>query len=433
MGFLATLRHLLRGAQFRKLFAVRVTSQFADGFFQIGLASYVLFSPERQPDAASIAAALAVVLLPMTVIGPFAGVFLDRWNRRQTLAMANVVRVVPVLAAAAIIAADGPEAALLVAAIAAVSVNRFFLAGLSASLPRVVPREDLVMANAITPTSGTIAFMTGLGVASLVRNLIAPLPGDADSAIFVIASVIYLSAAGLALRIPRRQLGPDLDEVRTGLLSELHEVVNGLLAGIAHLRSRPTAAHALAVVGATRFLFALTTVATILLYRNYLNPPDDTDAGLAGLSIAVGVSGAGFLAAAVLTPIATQRMSQQRWMVVLLFLGAVVEVFPAGLFTEAGLLPAAFAIGLSAQGIKICVDTLVQLNIDDAYRGRVFSLYDVLFNLMFVAAAAVGALVVPDDGKSYALLLCIAAGYALTGLLYTMAERTRTATVTSTS
>ena len=74
-------------------------------------------------------------------------------------------------------------------------------------------------------------------------------------------------------------------------------------------------------------------------------------------------------------------------MVVLLVLAAVVELFPAGLFTEAGLLPAAFALGLSAQGVKICVDTLVQLNIDDAYRGRVFSLYDVLFNLVFVAAA----------------------------------------------
>ena len=95
----------------------------------------------------------------------------------------------------------------------------------------------------------------------------------------------------------------------------------------------------------------------------------------------------------------------------------MVELFPAGLFTEAGLLPAAFALGLSAQGVKICVDTLVQLNIDDAYRGRVFSLYDVLFNLVFVAAAGVAALVIPDDGKSYAVLICVSAGYALTACL----------------
>jgi hypothetical protein len=314
---------------------------------------------------------------------------------------------------------------LLAAAIASVSVNRFFLAGLSASLPRVVPRDELVMANAITPTSGTIAFMTGLGVASLVRR--APWPGDNDASVFVLAALIYLSASALALRIPRHQLGPDLEEPRPALVQELHHVAIGLVAGIAHLRSRPTAARALAVIGAHRFLYALTTVATILLYRNYFNDPADSDAGLAGLSIAVLVSGLGFLSAALLTPVATQRMSQQRWIFVLLLLAAVVELFPAGLFTEAGLLPAAFALGLSAQGVKICVDTLVQLNIDDAYRGRVFSLYDVLFNLVFVAAAAVGALVIPDDGKSYAVLICVSAGYAATALLYAAAERPVTA------
>jgi MFS family permease len=91
MRFGAALRHLLRRQRFRQLFAVRVTSQFSDGVFQVALASYVLFSPERQPDAASIAAALASVLLPFSVLGPFVGVFLDRWSRRQVLLVSNLV------------------------------------------------------------------------------------------------------------------------------------------------------------------------------------------------------------------------------------------------------------------------------------------------------------------------------------------------------
>jgi predicted MFS family arabinose efflux permease len=48
----------------------------------------------------------------------------------------------------------------------------------------------------------------------------------------------------------------------------------------------------------------------------------------------------------------------------------------------------------------------------------VFSLYDVIFNVAFVAAAAVGAVVLPDTGKSYAVLGAIAVGYALTALWY---------------
>src|ERR1700709_152025 len=98
---ISDLRRLLAGRRFRQLFAVRVTSQFADGVFQVALASYALFSPERQPDAR--ATPLAAVLLPFTVLGPFVGVFLDRWNRRQILIFSNVVRTAPVVAAAVVI------------------------------------------------------------------------------------------------------------------------------------------------------------------------------------------------------------------------------------------------------------------------------------------------------------------------------------------
>ena len=51
----------------------------------------------------------------------------------------------------------------------------------------------------------------------------------------------------------------------------------------------------------------------------------------------------------------------------------------------------AFVLGVAAQGSKICVDTIVQTSVDDAFRGRVFSFYDVMFNIAFVSAAAFGA------------------------------------------
>lgn len=421
MTFVAGLRHLLRGTQFRRLYAVRLTSQFGDGVFQVALASYLLFSPEEQPDAAAIAAALTAVLLPFSVIGPFAGVFLDRWNRRQVLCLANVVRQLPVLTAAAVVATDGSDALLFVAVIGALSVNRFFLAGLSASLPRVVDRDDLVMANAITPTSGTIAFMSGLGIGSGLRQL--PWPGDPDVGLILLGGAIYLAAAALALRIPRHQLGPDLATARPAIRAELGNVVTGFVAGLRHLRERPIAARALAVIGAHRFCFGLTTVATILLYRNYFHPPEDTDAGLAGLSVAVLSTGLGYLAAALVTPLATARMRPQSWMVALLVTAACLQVFPAALYTQPAVVAAAFGLGTAAQGIKICVDTLVQTHVDDVYRGRVFSVYDVLFNAVYVAAAAVGAAVIPDDGKSYGLLAAVALGYLATAALYAAAER----------
>jgi MFS family permease len=89
------------------------------------------------------------------------------------------------------------------------------------------------------------------------------------------------------------------------------------------------------------------------------------------------------------------------------------------------LLVASFVLGLASQGIKICVDTFVQAYVDDAFRGRVFSLYDVIFNVAFVAAAAVAAVVLPADGKSYPVLAAIAVGYVGTGLCYGWLTRNR--------
>src|SRR5262245_26954921 len=109
---MTTLRHLvrlMRGVWFRRLFAVRLTSQLADGVFQVALASYVLFSPEKQPTPADIATTLAVMLLPFSLLGPFAGVFLDRWPRRQVLALANLGRLAVVAGLAALVAWGIPD------------------------------------------------------------------------------------------------------------------------------------------------------------------------------------------------------------------------------------------------------------------------------------------------------------------------------------
>ena len=117
-------------------------------------------------------------------------------------------------------------------------------------------------------------------------------------------------------------------------------------------------------------------------------------------------------------------------MLSLLCLAAVSQVFPGALYTRPALLVAAFFLGLASQGIKICVDTMVQTHVDDAYRGRVFSLYDVLFNVAFVAAAAFAAAVLPDSGKSYAVLAVIAVGYLATAGVYARATRDTEITTT---
>lgn len=417
------LQHLLRGRRFRQLFAVRVASQLTDGVFQVALASYLIFSPQQQPSQAAIAGALAVVLLPFSVLGPFVGVFLDRWSRRQVLAWSNFARVglVALLAAAVAGGLRGP--ALFGLVLVCLSVNRFLLAGLSASLPHVVLREDLVTANAVTPTSGTAAFLVGLGAGAVARTGWESLGVDGDIGVLLTAAVLYGVAGTLALPIPRDLLGPDFDPSRPAVREAVRHVARGLVEGLRHLAARRPAAYGLAAIGAHRFFYGISTVALILLYRNYFHGPGEADAAFADLSVAVLVSGAGFLTAAVLTPIATERVGARTWVLALLVGAAVTQVFPGALYTNAAILVASFFLGLASQGIKICVDTLVQVHVDDAFRGRVFSLYDVVFNVAFVAAAAVAAVVLPADGKSYVVLGAITVGYLLTAAGYARATR----------
>ena len=417
MQFLTDVRMLLGYGQFRRLFAVRLVSQLSDGIFQIALASYVLFSPERQPTAAAIAAGFAVLLLPFSLLGPFCGVLLDRWSRRQVLFASNAVRAVLVLVIVGLVSQNGEGPGFFVLVLACLSVNRFLLAALSAALPHVVPTERLVMANAVSPTCGTLAYLVGLGAGTAVGALAGGTMAAAETVVLAIGALGYLASALLALRIPRALLGPDLETARQDVREAVRHVFRGFVDGGRHVLSRRPALLGLLAIGVHRFFYSVTLVATILLYRNYFEP-DNAAAGLAGVGSVVLVSGLGFVAAAFLTPIVVRRIRKEAWIVVLFLAAAVVIVLPGAFYTRVSMLVAGFVLGITAQGIKICVDTLVQENIDDVYRGRVFSLYDVLFNVVFVAAAGFAAATLPVTGKSYAVLGASALAYALAALGY---------------
>src|SRR5699024_12272371 len=81
-SFFGDLRVVLRGSRFRRLFGTRLVSQFSDGVYQAGLAGFVFFNPEQHTSAWAVAAAFAVLLLPLPVVAPFAGVLVDPWPPR---------------------------------------------------------------------------------------------------------------------------------------------------------------------------------------------------------------------------------------------------------------------------------------------------------------------------------------------------------------
>jgi len=406
---------VLRAPAARRLVGVRLLGQGADGVLQAALASLVLLSPERAATPAAVAAGSAVLLLPFTLVGPWAAGLVDRLPRRRVLVGASAVRAVLAAAtAAAVLAAPGAVVAVL--ALAYLSVNRLLLAALSASLPRVVAVRDLVAANAVVPTAGSAAAFGGGALALAARPLLGS--GDAGDARLLLAAAVGCALAGLVARaLAPGSLGPDAAEVAR---SPRHPAAD-LAGALAHLRARPTAARALALVALHRLGYGVLLVTALLLARNRLA------ADLAGAAALVGgvlaASGAGFALAAAATPAGVRRWGRVRWACACCALAAVAPLAVLAAPRAGVLVVAAGVLGAAAQGVKVAVDTIVQTGVDDAHRGRVFVLYDVLFNASLVAAAGLAALVLPDDGWSPPLLAALALWWLALAVGYRRAER----------
>jgi MFS family permease len=420
------LRVALRSAGFRRLFGVRLAGQFADGVFQLSLAGAVLFNPERQAHAADVAAGFAVLLLPYSFIGPFAGVLLDRWWRRRVLVWTSLLRAAAVLVIGAEIAGGLHGIPFYASALVVISTSRFFLSALSASLPHVVGADELVTANSVSTTFGALATTLGGGVAVGLRSLFGGASPGSYAAIAAAAAVPYALAAACAAGFGRTALGPD--EAQRAERESVAEIARGLLAGLAHLRRRRPALLALCAVGVHRLCYGLFAVCTVLLYRQYFPAVGPLRVGLAGLAQLVVVLAVGSGLAALLTPPATRRFGFVRCCTAGLAAAGVVQLALVLPYRLPLYLVAALLLGFCAQGLKICVDTLVQHHIDDEFRGRVFAFYDMLFNVALVLAAVLTALVLPDDGHSAVSVVVIAAAYLIAAAGYALANRADTVT-----
>jgi hypothetical protein len=261
----------------------------------------------------------------------------------------------------------------------------------------------------------------GGGSAIALRTLLGG--GNTGYALVAVAAAVAYALAGWrAAGFAIAQLGPDEDAREHS--DSVGNVLSGLAGGARHVRSHPSVLRAFAVIGIHRFAYGVSAICTLLLFRNYFSDAGAFRSGLAGLGQVVAAVAIGGGLAALLTPIAVRRIGYTRWPAALLMGAGIVELTLGLPFKLQTFLPAAALLGLAAQGIKICVDTLIAQRVADDYRGRVFSLYDTLFNVIFVAAGVLTALVLPENGRSVPAVALIGAAYIGTGAVYLLARDT---------
>jgi MFS family permease len=387
-----------------------------DGVFQSALASFVLFSPERQANALSAAIGFAVVLLPYSIVGPFVGTILDRVSRQRALFFANLARSINLLVVAIFVFSGATGVALTAVVLIAFGINRLILAALSAGLPLLIDSKSLITANAIAVTGGSVLVVIGGGIGVGVRALVdgAALADQADSLLILLAAGGYLTAALLSGRLTKYEIGP-LEHEKAA--ASFRQGFTDMREGIDFLRKNIDTARGIVATAVHRGGLTALTLTALLLERNTFNDPASPEDGLQGFGIALTIAGIGVFLGAFLAPFGVARFGRHRWIKFAMFASALSPVFLAIWQTEVALAVTAFLTAFCGQNIKVTNDALVQSKIDDYYRGRVFAVYDVVVNSAIVSGGLIAALLLPTSGVTAKVPLFVMGAYLLVALV----------------
>jgi MFS family permease len=395
--------------EFWRLLELRTVSQFGDGLFQAGLAGAILFNPDRAARPWAIAGDFAALFLPYSLLGPFAGALLDRWDRRLVLIGANLGRLVLILGVATLLAFGASDLPILFGALIVNGFTRFVSSGLSAALPHVVPRDQVVTMNSVAAATGAAAAFIGANFMLLARWLFGADDTGAAAIIFIVSIPVGLALL-LSVRFPPHLLGPD-DSKRAIHGSVAYAVATGWAHGVRTVWAVPTVAATLSGMAAHRMVFGINTLLVLVMVRH----TDTQDvAGLGTAVLFVAATGTGAFLATAVTPAAVRRWGRYAAANGALVFAAVVQLCGSGLQLPVMVL-CGFLLGAGGQVVKLCADTAMQIDVDDALRGHVFTVQDSLFWMSFIVAVAAAASVIPTDGYEPALAIA-GVGVYLAGL-----------------
>jgi hypothetical protein len=393
--------------EFRRLLELRAVSSFGDGLFQGGLAGALLFNPDRAANPWEIAGSFAVLYLPYSLLGPFAGALLDRWDRRVVLIGANAARLLLMLSVALLLELRAGAVGILLGALIVNGFTRFVTSGLSAALPHVVPREQVLTMNSVATAVSAVALFIGAIFMLLPRSVFGA--GDTGSAaVIFMASAPVALALFLSVRFTPRVLGPD-DSARAVHGSVAYAVATGWVYGLRTVVTVRSVGATLSGVVAHRAAFGINTLLVLVIVRH------TGSASVAGFGMALlfaSFAGFGLFLANFLTPVAVHRWGRYATGNVALAAAAAIQLSAVGLDLPV-MMACGFLLGAAGQMVKLCGDSAMQLDVDDALRGHVFTVQDSLFWVSFVGAITLSAAVIPVDGHSPALVIAGSVAYLL--------------------
>ncbi len=363
---LASYIRLLRGNRnFRRLWSAQVVSEIGDWFYTLAIYNLLLQLTGR---AGSVALALVLQVLPQTFIGPTAGVVNDRLRRKHVMIAADLGRMLIVLCML-FIRSKGMVWLVYPLLMAETLLVAFFEPARNSVIPNIVEREDVVVANTLSSTTWSVNLMVGATLGGVVAALFG------RNAVFLLNALSFLASAALiwGMRFPE----PHTDGGRKFQPKELVDF-SPILAGIryvrAHARLRSTVLVKFGnlIIGPGWVLFTVMGQNEFAIRWRGMAPERGA---FLGMSLLLGARGLG----ALLGPLfaASWAGHWQRRLEVAIFWGYLGAAAGYTMLGVSGhLWQACLCVALAHFGSSIVwvfSTTLLQMQSDDKYRGRVFA------------------------------------------------------------
>ena len=228
---MARFREVLKNKNFFFLWLGQIISQLGDRLDQMALIGFIA---QRSPGKTlQLATLLSFTILPVFIIGPIAGAYVDRWDRRKTMYLCDFFRGILVLSIPLYLLNEKmPLFPLYCVVFLMFSIGRFFVPAKLAIVPEIVPQEQLLLANSMINTTGMIAASVGFGIGGIVVALLGVKGGFYLDSVSFFASSFFIFLIRLSSKHKRGiiEVGKEIVEViKKSIISDMKDGIKHLL------------------------------------------------------------------------------------------------------------------------------------------------------------------------------------------------------------
>jgi len=396
---------ILRKRNFFFLLTGQIISQVGDRLGQMALIAFVYL---RAPGSSlQMAKVLSFTIIPVFLIGPIAGAYVDRWDRRRTMYVCDFARAVLVFTIPFFLFYARNLLSIYLIIFIIFSISRFFVPAKLAIIPDLVEKKDLLLANSLVNTTGMIAAILGFGISGVLVEWLGAKSGFyLDSLGFFISGVlIFLISKKPSVSLDLKKVGQEIVElIKKSLFQEIKE---GVLYFVLNKKIRFTAGIMFALWSA---LGAVYVVVIVFVQQTLHSATKD-------LGLLVMFLGAGLFLGSLLYGRFGQKLSHYKIIfsslassgIMLVLFALVIHNYPS--FPVAACL--SLVLGLFVSPIMIASNTIVHHASDNGMMGKTFSSLEIVMHLGFILFMFLSSMLAEKFSHLYIL---VAAGLLLSGL-----------------